>query len=90
MPDPCEGETEGTAIFTRATHLLAIDVQVCFWNLGSLFEFQAAFFAVAPKQSAHRFRMRGKIRQCFLDRHRQIHKFLEVFVVGSPLLRLLP
>ena len=68
----------------------AIDVQVCFWNLGSLFEFQAAFFAVAPKQSAHRFRMRGKIRQCFLDRHRQLHKFLEVLVVGRPLLRLLP
>jgi hypothetical protein len=27
----------------------AIDVQVCFWNLRSLFEFQAAFFTVAPK-----------------------------------------
>src|SRR5437773_9299276 len=26
-----------------------IDVQVCFWNLGSLLEFQAAFLAVAPK-----------------------------------------
>jgi hypothetical protein len=27
-----------------------INVQVCFWNLGGLFEFQAAFFTVAPKQ----------------------------------------
>jgi hypothetical protein len=27
----------------------SIDVQVCFWNLRSLFEFQAAFFTVAPK-----------------------------------------
>jgi hypothetical protein len=45
----------------------AIDVQVCFWNLGSLLEFQAAFLAVAPKQSQHHVWMCGKICQGFVD-----------------------
>ena len=59
-------------------------------NLGGLFEFQTAFFAVASKQPEHRFRMRGKIVQRFVDRDRQCDKFLAVLVVRRALFRLLP
>jgi hypothetical protein len=61
-----------------------------FGKLGSLFEFQAAFFTVAPKQSEHRVRMRSKVGQRLVDRRGQRRKFLEVLIVGRPLLRLLP
>jgi hypothetical protein len=42
-------ETQTEKHFEK-TLLHDINVQVCFWNLGGLFEFQAAFFTVAPKQ----------------------------------------
>jgi hypothetical protein len=61
-----------------------------FGKRGGLFEFQAAFFTVAPQQPSHRFGVRGKIRQCLLDRHRELYKLLAVLVVRRPLLRLLP
>ena len=58
--------------------------------LGSLVEFQAAFFAVASKQPEHRFRMTSKMRQRFIYRYHQRRKLLEVLVVRRLLFRLLP
>src|SRR5205823_9801903 len=42
---------------------ITIDVQICFWNLRDLLEFQAAFFTIKAKEPEHRIGMRRKIRQ---------------------------
>ena len=61
-----------------------------FGNLCGLLEVQFALLAVASKETEHLVCMRRKIGQRFLDRHDQRRKFLEVLVMGSPLLCLLP
>src|SRR5438105_6233967 len=68
----------------------AIDVQICFWNLRDLLEFQAAFFTIKAKEPEHRIGMRRKIRQGLVHRHGQLGKFLEVLVVRRSFFRLPP
>jgi hypothetical protein len=61
-----------------------------FRNLSSLFEFQAAFFTVAPKQPSYLCGMCGKIRQGLVHRACQRGKRLAVLGVRRPLFGLLP
>src|SRR5438445_3124930 len=69
---------------------LSIDVQVCFWNLCSLLEFQTAFFTITTKKSEHCIGMRRTIRQGLVNRDRYLGKFFAVLVVRRPLFRLPP